>query len=73
MSDSDKNRFKFENSAVEIANSSGVHIGNNVTQKTELTFERATSVIVDRRQWNYISCPDPNKVFKFEIKQILRK
>ncbi len=68
MSDDDMGQFKFENNAVEIANSSSVHIGNSITQKTDITFERATSVFVDRRQWNYVNCPDPNKVNSICIK-----
>lgn len=59
--------FKFENSAVEIANSSSVHIGNSFHQKTDIAFDRATSVIVDRRQWNYINCSDTKKVIEFFI------
>lgn len=49
--------FKVENSAVEISNSSGVRIGHSITQKTDITFEKAGSVVVDRRQWNYITYP----------------
>lgn len=59
---SNPGEFKFENSAVEIANSSSVHIGNSFHQKTDIKFDRATSVIVDRRQWNYINCSDTKKV-----------
>lgn len=59
---SDAGQFKVENSAIEVANSSGVRIGNSFNQKTDITFERATSVVVDRRTWNYINCPEPSQV-----------
>lgn len=59
----DTSQFKVENSAVEVVNSSSVRIGNSFNQKTDITFERATSVVVDRRQWNYINCPDSAKVY----------
>lgn len=55
--------FKLENSSVEISNSSGVRFGHSITQKTDITFEKARSVVVDRRQWNYITYPDSSKVF----------
>lgn len=59
---SSQDEFKVENSAVEISNSSGVHFGHNITQKTDITFEKAGSVLVDRRQWNYITYPESCKV-----------
>lgn len=55
--------LNIENSAVEVTNSSAVRIGNSYTQKTDIKFDRTTSVVVDRRQWNYITCPDSSKVF----------
>lgn len=59
---SDAGQFKVEGSAIEVANSSGVRIGNSYNQKTDITFERATSVVVDRRVVNYINCPDTSNV-----------
>lgn len=70
---SNPGEFKFENSAVEIANSSSVHIGNSFHQKTDIKFDRATSVIVDRRQWNYINCSDTKKVIEFHINPFIAK
>lgn len=49
--------FIVSSSAVEISNSSSVHFGHQINQKTDISFERATSVVVDRRQWNYITYP----------------
>ena len=57
--------FIVSGSAVEIANSSGVHFGHKITQKTDISFERATSVVVDRRQWNYITYPSNQVNFYF--------
>ena len=60
--------FKVENSSVEISNSKGVRIGHSITQKTDITFEKAGSVVVDRRQFNYITYPDSNnKVRTFYV------
>lgn len=57
--------FIVSGSAVEIANSSSVHFGHKITQKTDISFERATSVVVDRRQWNYITYPSNQVNFAF--------
>jgi len=57
--------FIVSGSAVEIANSSGVHFGHKITQKTDISFESATSVVIDRRQWNYITYPSNKVNFNF--------
>ena len=66
--------FIVSGSAVEIANSSSVHFGHKITQKTDISFEKATSVVVDRRQWNYITYPNQvNFVFILILRQILNE
>lgn len=50
-------QLKVESSAVEVSNSSDVHIGHRLNQKTVINFERATSVVVDRRQITIVKTP----------------
>ena len=53
--------FRVQDSAVEIENST-VHFGHNVKHRTDVNVKSAASVVVDRRQWNYITYAESKQV-----------
>lgn len=65
-------QLKVESSAVEVANSSDVHIGHKLNKKTVFNFERATSVVVDRRQITIVKTPTHEAPVRWDNNYIIK-